>query len=238
VRAVLFDLDDTLFDHRRSARHALEGLRRRFPEFARASLADVEACYSEVLERIHAHLLRGDISPEQARARRIQELSRVFGRELDLESATETYRAFRSDYDAERHVVKGSHELLRALASRGLRLGIVTNNLVSEQVPKLEHLRLSGYFDAVVISDAVNITKPDPRIFEIALGRLNVDSRDAAMVGDSLSSDVRGAMGVGIRPVWLRRVPEPGIEPPAGVSTIESDFRDRDVAVDRILGRN
>jgi putative hydrolase of the HAD superfamily len=63
-------------------------------------------------------------------------------------------------------------------------------------------------FDAIVISEAAGVRKPDSRIFELTLGRLGLAPAEAIFVGDhpdtDPDTDIRGAQQAGIRAVWKR----------------------------------
>jgi phosphoserine phosphatase len=85
------------------------------------------------------------------------------------------------------------------------RLGILTNGASDLQRTKIEISGLAPRFDAVLISAELGIGKPDPRIFETALERMEVEPRDCVMVGDSLQRDVEAASSVGIAAVLLTR---------------------------------
>lgn len=104
---------------------------------------------------------------------------------------------------------EGLHEVLTALRARGLRLGVVTNGVVARQAPKVEALGLGELVDAVVISEAVGVSKPDRRIFDFALSALGVRPGDAWFVGDNPLNDVLGASAAGMTAVWFRRGPWP-----------------------------
>ncbi len=91
-------------------------------------------------------------------------------------------------------------------------MGVVTNNLVAEQIEKLAHLDMTHLVDALVISEEAGVRKPDPAIFRLALARCGASANEAVMLGDSWGSDVLGARAAGIRAVWLNRasLPCPG----------------------------
>lgn len=92
------------------------------------------------------------------------------------------------------------------------KLGVVTNGPCDLQCAKLDASGLKGYFGTVEISRVVGILKPDPRIFALALGKLEVDPQDSVFVGDTPKTDVVGARAAGMKAVWLNRdnVPQPG----------------------------
>ncbi|MEM9406435.1 MAG: HAD family hydrolase [Acidobacteriota bacterium] len=226
LKAVLFDLDDTLYDHRFAARSGLIALRERTPALQSLRIDDLEELYSEILEAVHLRLLRGELSQDEARILRNRQFFGRVNLELDDPQALAEYARYRRDYDDACRLVAGSRELLDELARRGLRLGIITNNLVSEQTAKLRQLDLHETFEVVTISEAFGVPKPAPEIFRGTLDELGVEAADAVMVGDSLTSDIAGALGVGLRSVWLDRRPELGREAPPGVPTLLGDFSD------------
>lgn len=213
-KAVLFDLDDTLYDHIAASRRGLEAWRARFDALAAANPDALEREHAEALEAVHVRLLAGELTLEEARISRTRSIFARYGLSLDAPQAADAYDTYRAAYESHRTLVHGCVEVLDALVERGVRLAIVSNNRESEQHEKLAALDLARYFDAVVISEAVGITKPDPRIFDIALERLGVAADEAVMVGDSFGNDVVGAEAAGIRAVWLdRRGEASSVEP-------------------------
>ncbi|MCZ6874368.1 MAG: HAD family hydrolase [bacterium] len=101
---------------------------------------------------------------------------------------------------------QGLEETLMALTAMGIRLGVVTNGVVHRQQDKIEHLKIGHYLSTVVISEAVQINKPDPRIFALALNEMNCRPSGAWFVGDHPVNDVFGASAAGLRPIWLSGV--------------------------------
>jgi putative hydrolase of the HAD superfamily len=92
----------------------------------------------------------------------------------------------------------GLHEMLKALKEQGYKLGIITNGRDFYQRNKISALGISEYFDYIVTSGEVNIKKPDPEIFKIALKNLNSLSDRCVMVGDNLKADVIPAKELGM----------------------------------------
>ena len=93
---------------------------------------------------------------------------------------------------------------LRALAAEDILIGLISNShrcLESFQ----EHFELDGLIDVAVSSSQHGYMKPHPSIFEAALKLAGVAAADAVMVGDSLTQDIDGARGVGMRGVLVRR---------------------------------
>ncbi len=103
---------------------------------------------------------------------------------------------------------------LETLKSRGYRLGVISNTSDDITVQRLiDREGLRPFFETIVTSAALGIRKPDARIFQVALDRLQVRPAAAAMVGDTLEADVLGANRLGIYSIWITRraqVPEEG----------------------------
>ena len=93
---------------------------------------------------------------------------------------------------------------LRALRARGHRLGVIANarHVVLD---RLEQTRLTGYFEAIVYSEAVGVEKPHPKIFQVALERMGCAPEEAVHVGDRPYEDVQGARRAGLKAVLLDR---------------------------------
>ena len=201
---VLFDLDDTLFDHANTARATLAITTAGLPEFQGVDLEALYQQYSEILEEMHPQVLAGRYSYADARRLRFQRLLAPYGLgSTDAEAEQFAHRHY-SNYQHQRRPVPGALPLLEALKPHH-RIGIVTNNRTSEQQEKLAQLGMAHLVDALITSEDVGVTKPNPRIYEVALERLQCSPTEAVMVGDNWLADVVGALEAGIRPVWLNR---------------------------------
>jgi HAD superfamily hydrolase (TIGR01549 family) len=188
LRAVFFDLDDTLCDtigaRPQRARNAFRPLCRDNPHL------DIEALIARCIEPLE--------EPRSVRG------PRVVLAELGLEGTSageEVIRLFMGDHQ---HIVlfPGAREVIADL-SRRYTLGVITNAAEWYQLTKLTHLGLDAHFPHVVISGAFGCEKPDPRIFRHALTLAGVEPHEAAFVGDRLDVDIAGAKAVGMRAVWF-----------------------------------
>ncbi|UOR04345.1 HAD family hydrolase [Hymenobacter aerilatus] len=218
LTTLLFDLDDTLFDHAGTARAALQASTVQFSSLATVPLDDLYARYSELLEEMHPRVLAGEIHYLDARRLRFQQLLAPY-HVLDSETATEEFVGLHYDhYRRLRRPVAGAVALLEALKPR-YQIGIITNNRTAEQQDKLAFLGLTNLVDALITSEDVGVPKPDPRIFQAALERLHALPEETVLVGDNWTADVLGARAVGIRPVWLKRFGTSSPDPTVAVLT-------------------
>jgi putative hydrolase of the HAD superfamily len=213
-KAVLFDLDDTLFDHTYSSRQGLTAIIKDHYNLQQAPFLEVEALYARLLEEHHIQVLQGKISLEQARFKRVQKLFKYYEilvEEPHIEQAIALYMA---GYRLARRPVPGSLQLLQALHGK-VHIAVVTNNITVEQQEKLQVCGLEPFVDMLITSEEVGAIKPDPAIFKSALQRIGCSAQEAVMLGDAWLADIIGAQRAGIRAVWLNRTgtncPDPAL---------------------------
>ena len=121
------------------------------------------------------------------------------------------------------HLMADAIEVLTELRHRGFKTGIITNGVAHVQQGKIEALNLAPFMDAMLISEVEGIRKPDPEIFHRAARRLQVDPVHCAYVGDHPDRDAAGAAGAGMYAVWFQRgTPWPADLEPAPHLTIHS----------------
>lgn len=191
IRAVLFDLDGTLWDRDRAFRALVDAQHRSFPEL---TTVPRERFVSRVLE-LDDH---GVGDKRAAYAQIVQEfgLSPGLG-PLLLENFTTTYASFFDPFPE-------ALPTLRWLRDQSLKLGIITNGAIEAQESKIDGLGLAPFMDTVLISEREGIRKPDPAIFQRALTRLDVDASTAWFVGDHPDADIQGASAAGLTAVWRK----------------------------------
>jgi putative hydrolase of the HAD superfamily len=203
-QAILFDLDETLTDRMQSIMYYAA----RFHSDFANHLASTTAA------TIAAALLAADVRGY----RPCEEVWRAFLQRLSWRTVPEVARVRRHwETCFPRSVVArvGLAETLSALHAQGIRLGVVTNGEVRFQRPKIEHLRIRQYLSTIVISEAVQVQKPDPRIFVHALAEIGCAAVHTWFVGDHPLNDVLGAAAIGLRPIWLTGVQPWPVEHPA-----------------------
>jgi putative hydrolase of the HAD superfamily len=185
IRAVIFDLWDTLIDFD--------------PVIGRAFQDKVAERLGRDPEELATLWLKG-------RARREAGPLQTYLLELgaDEESAAELASL---RLESTRPLLKprpGALETLAELRRRGYALGLIT--VCSEDVEQLwDESPFAGLFDSTVFSCAVGLRKPDPRIYRLALGELGVEPEQAIFVGDGANDELAGAERIGMRAVLIHR---------------------------------
>jgi len=216
TKAVLFDLDDTLTDHRHCSRSGLARLQNAHACFRSATIRQLERDHLAILDELHRTVLQGQRSLEQARLDRFRRLFRGYGEEPDDATVELAVTSYRAAYESALRPVPGAVPLLEALRSQ-VTVGVVTNHLLAGQLDKVKRCRIEKLIDVLVVSEEAGSAKPEPAIFETALDRAGCSAAEAVMVGDSWEVDILGAHAAGIRAVWLNRYelvcPNPALAP-------------------------
>ena len=192
IEAVVFDLDGTLLDRRRSFQHFVRGQWERFPHLLQT--VDREQYVQTLVE-----LDRDGYAPRKSL---FTELITRF--KLPSGMAETLLDDYRAGFPSACVLFSDAVQTLSLLRRSGLKLGLITNGSIPMQSRKLECLALSPLFDTTLISDAEGISKPDRQIFHRALERLHTNPAQAVFVGDHPEVDVAGARAAGMRAIWRR----------------------------------
>lgn len=211
IKAIFFDLDDTLCDSAPAFSAALSDafatVLARHPVLREA---DLRAAWQTADASLARRLEAGRMSMAQMRAERFPRTLAALGiaddalaRDLDLQLGN-TYLAHLRAYD--------DTAVLDALRQR-LHVGIITNGAADthpdSQRSKAEHLGLLARTDSFTASDAVGIRKPHPEIFQHALALAGVAPREATYVGDSIANDIVGANRADVWSILIWRSSQP-----------------------------
>lgn len=194
IKAVFFDLDDTLVETTKLAdmarRNAVENMiRHGLP-------VDFETAYKELMELIKEY--------GSNFGKHFDYLLRRLDVPYDPKIVTAGVIAYHNTKFAYLKSVKGARKVLLDLKKEGYKLAIITDGDPLKQWEKILRLELDEFFDDVFISDYLGVRKPHPKIFEKALRRMGALPEESVMVGDRLYSDIYGAKKVGMHTIWFR----------------------------------
>jgi len=229
IRAVLFDLDDTLCDDLAATERAYqviaERAKRHLPGLSLDRFAHVSARLS--------YEIWGGIDlikpPKLAQVRRdiwqktLAECGHADHGDLAaiVDDLTDLHIAVRRTGV---HLFPDALATLDRLRADGFRLAVVTNGVSETHAEKIIALGIRDHFDAVLLPDEVGFAKPDARVFRLACEKLGVAPTEAAMVGDNPFADVAGAKGAGLFAVWYNprglSFPSQTLRPDAEVTTL------------------
>ncbi len=205
ISVVLFDLDDTLFAHRRAVEDGVVAhLRSTGLVDPEADFAAEAARWSALEEHHYTRYLHGDLDYLGQRRARATDFLRPYGVEFESDAAAEEwFETYLREYRAAWQLHDDALPVLRSLSR--FRLGIITNGVTHFQQPKLDALGIAPFFEHVITSGDFGAVKPHPSIFLHACEVFGVQPTQAAYVGDRLATDAIGAAEAGLLGVWLNR---------------------------------
>ena len=190
IKAVLFDLDDTLYDREALVRRVIIDQYDAFEPELRSVDKD------EFVTRI---VQLDDHGYADKRA-----LYATVGAEWRLapDLIGRLAQDFWNSYDEKCELSQDTRITLQTLRESAMKIGVITNGGTERQQRKLESLGISSWFDVILISEAEGLKKPDAEIFHRAVGRCGVQAREAIFVGDHPETDIGGALQAGLRAIW------------------------------------
>lgn len=197
IRNVLFDLDDTLFDFHKAEKIALT---KTLVHFGIDPTEETLALYSTINATHWKRLELGEISREEVKVGRYRELFETIGVECDPVKATAYYESMLA---IGHYFMPGAPELLEELY-RKYRLYIVSNGTAKVQEGRIGSSGIAKYMDGIFISQILGANKPDKQFFDICFAEIpDFSLSETVIIGDSLSSDIKGGINAGITTVWF-----------------------------------
>lgn len=197
IKAVLFDSDDTLLDFTKAEHIALE---RTLREVGVEPTEEIIALYSAINKAHWEMLERGELTRPQVLTGRFARLYEA----LDIMGDVEATRTIYEEYLSQGHYyIPGAEKLLDELYGR-FALYMVSNGNARVQDGRLKSAGIGHYFEEIFISERVGFDKPRIEFFERCFERMPpYDKNEMIIVGDSLTSDIRGGLNAGIHTCWF-----------------------------------
>ena len=197
IEFLFLDLDDTILDFHKAERIAISKTIRDF---------GVEPT-EEILNRYHMinkwhweQLEKGLLTRPQVLQNRFQVLFEELGLQIDAVLCARTYE---KNLSIGHYFLPGAEEAVDAL-SKKYRLFLASNGTASVQKGRMTSANLYRFFEKVFVSQEIGYNKPSKAYFDICFAQIpGFDPKKAMIVGDSLSSDIKGGIQAGIKTVWV-----------------------------------
>jgi putative hydrolase of the HAD superfamily len=197
TKIVLFDLDNTLFDHYHSLRSAISAVQARYVSLSTYVREDLIERYNGALQEAYDKYLRKEITYDEADSMKVQIFYKGLGlRQPNLEEMKEFRAVYKDAYRKNRRATPGSVETLVRLRESGYRIAIVSNGQTEDQTAKAEAIGIRHLVDSIITSEEAGCCKPDRQIFRFAIDTIakGATSPTVYMIGDSADSDIKGAL--------------------------------------------
>ncbi|HFU3941689.1 TPA: HAD family hydrolase [Streptococcus suis] len=200
MKALIFDVDDTLYDQIQPFERALE----RHIKVAREQIEPLYLSFRRYADEVFEATATGKMSLKDSHIYRMKHALADFGYQVSDATAL----AIQIDYDYFQGQIELSPvfpEIFSWCQAQGIAMGIITNGPYRHQLRKIRTMGLVNWFELehVLISGQVGITKPNSAIFQLMEERLGMSGEDICYLGDSFENDVVGAKAANWKAIWF-----------------------------------
>lgn len=202
IQAIVFDVDDTLYDQQQPFRNAVYQI---VPDFDAEDMHELYIRFRVHSDEIFPKVLAGEWDLVTMRNFRIQQSLK----DLGYPSISETEAlSFQAIYENELDHITMHEEVKKTLdylKQAGVPMGIITNGPTDHQFKKIKQLDLFKWIrpEHILISEATGFQKPEAEIFQLAEERFDLDGETTLYVGDSFENDVAGSKSRNWQSLWF-----------------------------------
>ena len=202
IRAIVFDLDDTLYVCLHENDKAVDDTVRYVAnELLHIDEVTVMKAFEEGRDMVKDQLSAWDMAAQHNRVLYFQKMLEILG-VSPFKYDLQVYNYFWNNFLNKISIFPGALEFIDDMKARGIKIGICTDMTAHIQFRKIERLGLTGRLDAMITSEEAGIEKPNRRMFDMIATKLGVKNDEVIYVGDSYKKDVMGAKNAGMTPVW------------------------------------
>ncbi|MBQ3911343.1 MAG: YjjG family noncanonical pyrimidine nucleotidase [Lachnospiraceae bacterium] len=205
IKTVLWDVDGTLLDFNAAERAAIRTL---FAEFGLGECSEeMLARYSKINISFWERLERNEITKPEVLRGRFEQFFGEYG--IDVSLAVPFNERYQMTLGDTIVFLDNSAEIVKSLMGK-VRQYVVSNGTVAAQTKKLDRSKLGGMMDGIFLSEKLGVEKPNRAFFDRVFDEIGpCDLAEVLIVGDSLTSDIRGGMNAGIRTCWYNPAGKP-----------------------------
>lgn len=214
-RDILLDVDGTLLDFGAAEQVGIAAVLARY-----GFEADEERIrlYHRINGAAWAAFERGEVTKERLVEERFETFFQELGKNVNGREAEDLYRSY---LDQSAVLIDGAEDICRYLKERGYGLYVVTNGTSTTQYKRLALSGLDAYMDGIFVSEDAGSQKPQKEYFDYCFARIpQADPSRMLLVGDSLTSDIKGGINAGVSTCWYN---------PAGLPEREDIRPDRQI---------
>ncbi len=196
---LLFDIDNTLLDfdanEADSFKHMLADLGEEYSD-------ELYESYHKLNQGIWKQIERKELTVEEGVNTRFATLMREYGKEVD---GREWERVYRQYLNRGTQLMPDVREVLDEL-KKSYRLYIITNGTADTQIRRMKGAGLTDYFEEMFLSQDIGSGKPSPEFFDHVKSHIpGFDPSKTLVIGDSLTSDIKGGHDAGLDTCWITR---------------------------------
>lgn len=207
IKAVFFDLDDTLFDYEHAHHKALAKVFWRIHTITKMNI-DLIALMFELAQKDVKMQLIGTAASHNRDLyfqKFFEKMNLKCKNAILPKTIIELYDLYWSTFYPSMKKEVRSKKILQYLRKKGIKIWIITDSITYTQLRKLERLQLSEEIDILITSEEAGTEKPHSWGFLLACHKAGVLASESLMVGDNIERDIEGAQWVGMKGIWINR---------------------------------
>lgn len=199
IKGILFDLDDTLYDYRMLNKIALE----RLSEYSCEKFHITKEQFDKAFSKGREETKKGIETLAAAHNRMIYMQKTLEYLHINpFSHALEMYDIYWNYILENMNLFDGVEDVLQDLKRMGIKIGICTDLTTQIQHRKIRKLGLESYIDTIVTSEEAGVEKPDRKMFQISMNKLQLHASKILYIGDSYERDMIGARNCGMKTYW------------------------------------
>ena len=198
IKHVFFDLDHTLWDFDKNSGLTFDKLFRL--NHINVSLEDFLTVYEPINLKYWKLYRTEKVTKTALRYNRLREAFDTINVSVEDDMINHLSEGYIEHLSSFNHLFEGTFEILNYLKDN-YTLHIITNGFEEIQEKKMATSNIRTYFKTVTNSEMVGVKKPNPKIFNFALGLATANADESIMIGDSLEADIEGAHQIGMETI-------------------------------------
>ncbi len=198
IKAVLIDIDDTIFDFEKCSKNAFKKTLKKLDLFYEEKDFSY---FNKVNDILWTKQKLGELNINQIFIERSNMMSKYFGLDIEKEIFNNLFVEFLYD---EIEIVDEVEGLLSYLSDK-YQIFAASNGVYDMQVNRIKKSNLDKYFDEIFVSDKIGFEKPDKRFFQKIMNITKFSNNDLIMIGDSIKSDIIGAKNSNIKSIYFNK---------------------------------
>lgn len=202
MKAILFDVDDTLYDLSEPFCNAYTEL---YGQTDQSLLEEIFLTSRKYSDEVYNEALSGKLTMEEMYIYRVQKAFAEFEKKITDADALEFQNVYEK-YQFKISLSRTMRQLLEECRKRWI-LGVITNGPTKHQWDKINTLGLTQYIpkENIFVSGQLGVSKPQKEIFTYACRHIGVSTEESCFVGDTFQNDIIGAKNAGMKAVWFQR---------------------------------
>lgn len=204
IQHIFFDLDNTLWDHRRNAYLTIKDLfeKEEITFNYHIDFQEFHSIYHDINESLWEKIRDGEIDKEYLRKHRFYDTFLHFG--IDDEELSMFFEEHFLDKILHyNYLVESADYILEYLKAKNYTMHIISNGFQEVTERKCILSGIAHYFTTITSADSVGVRKPNPAIFEYSLGIANAQKEESILIGDDWIADVVGAQNFGMDVIFF-----------------------------------